>query len=202
MIGEVVLVAAAYLMGSLPTALLVVRVISGKDVRRLGSGNVGATNATRAAGLQVGIVVTLVDAGKGAVSVWLMNVFDPASGWLAAAMLAAVVGHCFPVWLRFRGGKGVATLFGALLVLMPSSTLVAAALWLVVLALWRYVSLASLLATAVVPVLVAFIDRPPGVLQGAIIVAAVLVILRHRDNLRNLATGVEPRIGGGQGGDE
>jgi acyl phosphate:glycerol-3-phosphate acyltransferase len=200
--GEVVLVAAAYLMGSLPTALLVVWVIAGKDVRRLGSGNIGATNATRAAGLQVGIVVTLVDAGKGALSVWLMTIFDPTSGWIAAAMLAAVLGHCFPVWLRFRGGKGVATLFGALLVLMPSSTLVAAGVWLVVLVLWRYVSLASLLATAVVPVLVAFIDRPPGVLQGAVVAAAVLVILRHRDNLRKLTEGVEPKIGRRQGGDE
>jgi glycerol-3-phosphate acyltransferase PlsY len=199
---ELLLVAGSYLAGSLPTALLVVWGIAGRDVRRTGSGNIGATNATRAAGLQVGIVVTVVDAAKGALPVWMMTIFNPASGWLAATMLAAVVGHCFPVWLRFRGGKGVATLFGALLVLMPRSTLAAAAVWLLVLVLWRWVSLASLAATAVLPVLTAFIDRPQPVLQVAVVLAAVLVIVRHRSNLRKLAAGVEPRIGDSPGEDE
>ena len=98
------LVAFAYLMGSLPTAYLLVRLMTGDDVRRTGSGNVGGTNALRIAGWKVGVAVTLIDVVKGALPVWLMMRFNPESGWFAAAMLTAVLGQCYPVWLKFRGG--------------------------------------------------------------------------------------------------
>ena len=122
---ELVLVAIAYLLGSLPTALVVVRLMTGKDVRRMGSGNIGGTNALRAAGWKAGVAVTVIDVAKGALAVWLMRMYNPESGWVAAAMLAVVVGHCYPVWLRFRGGKGVAAGFGAFLVIAPLSALAA-----------------------------------------------------------------------------
>lgn len=193
---ELVLVTAAYLIGSFPSALLVVWMFSGKDVRREGSGNVGAANATRVAGYGAGAVVTVLDVAKGAVPVWLMWVLNPASGWLAATLLAAVVGHCYPVWLRFRGGKGVATAFGAFLVLSPVPALIALGVWAVVLAVGRRVSLASLVATAVFPVLLALLDPPGPVMLAAVSAVAVLIILRHRSNIRQLIDGSEPRIGG------
>jgi glycerol-3-phosphate acyltransferase PlsY len=195
LIWELLLVVAAYVVGSLPTALLVVRRSTGEDIRTTGSGNIGATNATRAAGFRVGAIVTVVDVAKGALPVWAMSVFNPASVWLAAAMLAAVIGHCFPVWLRFRGGKGVATGFGAFLVLSPQTALAALLLWVVVLALSRLVSVASMVASAAFPVLLAFIDSPNPVILGAVSAAAVLIILRHTSNIRNLVAGEEPKIG-------
>jgi len=195
-IWELLLVLTAYLLGSLPTALLLVRLTTGADVRETGSGNIGATNATRAGGLKVGAIVTVVDVAKGALPVWAMSVYNPTSPWLAATMLAAVVGHCFPVWLRFRGGKGVATGFGAFLVLSPQTALAALALWVVVVVISRRVSVASMVASAAFPVLLVFIDRPNPVILGAVSAAAILIILRHRSNIRNLVTGDEPMIGG------
>ena len=140
MIGEILIVVLAYLAGSFPTALLLVRLVTGMDVRKTGSGNVGGTNAARTAGLRVGAAVTLVDMLKGALPVLLMHWYNPASLWMAMTMLAAVVGHIYPVWLRFRGGKGVATGFGAFLVLAPVSALAAFGVWLVVVAISRYVA--------------------------------------------------------------
>jgi glycerol-3-phosphate acyltransferase PlsY len=195
-IWELVLVASAYLLGSIPSALFVVWVISGKDVRREGSGNVGAANATRVAGYGAGAVVTVLDVAKGAVPVWLMSVLNPESLWIAATMLAAVLGHCYPVWLRFRGGKGVATAFGAFLVLSPVPALISLAVWLVVLAVSRLVSLASLVATAVFPVLLGLLDHPGRVMLAAVSAVAVIIIVRHHSNIRQLIDGSEPRIGG------
>ena len=197
MIWELALVIAAYLAGSIPSALLVVWMLSGKDVRREGSGNVGAANATRVAGWGAGAVVTVMDVAKGAVPVWLMSILNPESWWLAATMLAAVLGHCYPLWLRFRGGKGVATAFGAFLVISPVPALVSLGVWIVVLAVSRLVSLASLVATAVFPVLIALLDPPGWVMLAAVSAVAVLIIIRHHSNIRQLIDGTEPRVGGG-----
>jgi len=196
MTWELALVAAAYLLGGFPSALLLVWMATGKDVRREGSGNVGATNATRIGGLWVGALVTAMDVAKSALPVWAMTVLNPASVWLAATMLAAVVGHCFPIWLRFRGGKGVAAAFGAFLVLSPWPTLAALGVWIVVLLAWRWVSLASMVATASFPLLAVLIDRPNPVILGALSVVAILIIARHGSNIRNLVNGTEPKIGG------
>lgn len=193
---ELALVTAAYLLGSIPSALLVVWLMTGKDVRREGSGNVGATNAVRIGGIAAGILVTAMDVAKGALPVWAMSVLNPASVWLAAAMMAAVVGHCYPVWLRFAGGKGVATAFGAFVVLAPVPALAALGVWLVVLAVGRWVSLASLVGAAVFPLLASILEPPGSVLLIGVSLAAVLIIVRHHGNIRQLIAGSEPRIGG------
>jgi len=146
-------------------------------------------------------VVTVMDVAKGAVPVWAMTILNPSSAWLASTMLAAVVGHCFPIWLRFRGGKGVATGFGAFMVLSPLTTLAAAAVWLTVLAASRRVSPASLAAAAAIPVLLVVIDQPSPLILTAVSVAAMLIIVRHHSNIRNLVSGDEPKVGGSSGGD-
>jgi glycerol-3-phosphate acyltransferase PlsY len=188
---EIALVACAYVLGSLPTAYLLVRLMTGKDVRATGSGNVGATNALRTAGWKVGVAVTAIDVMKGALPVWLMTRFNPESGWVAAAMFAAVLGHCYPVWLKFKGGKGVATCFGAFLVIAPLSALAALVLWVVVLVVSRWVALASMVASASFPLILKLIDRPDMVTLVSVSAAAVIIILRHSSNIRGILTGSE-----------
>jgi glycerol-3-phosphate acyltransferase PlsY len=202
LIWELTLVVATYLLAGTPSALLVVWMVAGKDVRKEGSGNIGATNAARVGGPVAGIVVTILDVAKGALPVWLMTVLNPSDVWLSATLLAAVVGHCFPVWLLFRGGKGVATGLGAFLVLSLKTAGAAILVWLVVLAIWRRVSLASLLASATFPVLLVLIDRPTPIILAAVSAAAVLIILRHHSNIRQMVSGDEPKVGGPDGGDE
>ena len=197
MMIELVLVAFAYLVGSIPFAYIFVRYVTGRDVRREGSGNVGATNALRTAGWKVGVTVTVLDTAKGSLAVWAMMVFNPESAWLAASMLAVVAGHCFPPWLLFRGGKGVATGFGAFLVIAPLSALAALGVWIVMLAAFRWVSLASMTATASFPVLLSLIDSPDWITLVSVAAAAILIILRHHSNIRNLVTGKEQRLGPG-----
>lgn len=197
MVTELVVVAFAYLVGSIPFAYIFVRYVTGRDVRDEGSGNVGATNALRSAGWKVGVSVTVLDIAKGSLAVWAMMVFNPESAWLAASMLAVVVGHCFPVWLKFSGGKGVATGFGAFLVIAPLSALTALGVWVVMLAAFRWVSLASMTATASFPVLIRLVDRPDWITLVSVAAAAILIILRHHSNIRHLLAGTEPRLGPG-----
>jgi len=194
---ELALVAFAYLVGSIPFAYIFVRYVTGRDVRREGSGNVGATNALRSAGWRVGVAVTVLDIAKGSLAVWAMMVFNPESSWLAAAMLAVVMGHCFPPWLLFRGGKGVATGFGAFLVIAPLSAVAALGVWIVMLGLFRWVSLASMTATASFPVLLSLIDSPDWITLVSVATVAILIILRHHSNIRNLVSGKELRLGPG-----
>ena len=195
MTGEHLLVLVAYLLGSLPTALLLVRLMTGEDVREKGSGNVGGTNALRAAGWKAGVAVTLIDIGKGALSVILMQRYNPESAWVAAAMLAAVIGHCYPVWLKFRGGKGVAAGFGAFVVIAPLSALAALVVWFVVLVISRWVALASMVASAVFPLALKLIDTPDMVTLISVSAAAVLIIFRHSSNIRKMLTGEEVKVG-------
>ena len=192
---EIAVVVVGYLLGSFPSALLLVRAVAGRDVRRAGSGNIGATNALRTAGWKVGVAVTVIDVAKGAVPMVAMVLLNPESLWLGATLLAAVLGHCFPVWLRFRGGKGVATGLGAFLVLSPSTSLAAIGVWFLVLLLGRWVSLASLIATVSFPLLLVVIDPPSPLLLAAVSIAAVVIIARHVRNIRRLIAGREPRIG-------
>ena len=193
--GELILVLAAYLLGSLPTALLLVRLMTGEDIRTKGSGNIGGTNALRAAGWKAGVAVTLIDIGKGALAVFLMQRFNPESGWVAAAMLAVVIGHCYPVWLKFRGGKGVAAGFGAFVVLAPLSALAALVVWFLVLMISRWVALASMVASAVFPLALKLIDKPDMVTLISVSAAAVLIIFRHSSNIRNMLSGEEVKVG-------
>jgi glycerol-3-phosphate acyltransferase PlsY len=145
----------AYLLGSIPFGLLIVKLSGGGDVRESGSGNIGAANVTRVAGPISGILTLLLDAGKGYLAVWLARRISGGNvRWITAAAVAVVLGHMFSVWLRFRGGKGVATGLGAYIPISGAAVAAAAVLWIVVAVFWRYVSLASIAAAAALPLLV------------------------------------------------
>ncbi len=191
------LVAVGYLLGSIPFAFLAVRLTGGGDIRRIGSGNVGATNTMRARGWKVALAVAVLDVGKGVGAVLLMRQATADPVWLTAAGLAAVVGHCFPVWLKFSGGKGVATGAGVFAVLAPAATVVVAVVWVCALALGRVVSLASVLAAASFPVALFFLVHPVPQVTVLAVLAALVIIWRHRSNLGRLVRGEEPRIGKG-----
>lgn len=179
-----------YAVGSLPVGYAVVRLARGIDLRRVGSGNVGATNVYRTAGIALALVVMTVDVAKGAVSVWLM----PGGGAAAAAGVAVIVGHIYPVWLGFRGGKGVATGLGVFAVLAPGATLVAAAVFVMVVAGTRLVSLGSMAAAAVLPL--AEWWRPGSdAIAIAATVAAALILFRHKGNAQRLWRGSERALG-------
>jgi glycerol-3-phosphate acyltransferase PlsY len=185
----------AYFLGSIPFAFLIVKAAGRGDVRRVGSGNVGATNALRAAGWRVALPIALLDIGKGVAAVLLMRGATANPSWVALAGLAAVVGHCFPVWLKFIGGKGLATGAGVFFTLAWLPTLAVAGVWVVMLALFRIVSLASVTAAAAFPVALFLIAHPPAPVVGCAVGAAFVIIWRHRANLQRLARGDEPRLG-------
>lgn len=183
-----------YLLGSIPFALLLSRRWSAVDLRAVGSGNVGAANAMRASGVAAGVLVALLDAAKGAAGVALAARLsgDPAAP--AAAGVAAILGHVYPIWLRFRGGKGVATACGVFSVLTPAAVPPALAIFVGVVWLTKYVSLGSLLATlALPPMAYALGGSAPAVV--AAFGAAAIIVFRHRSNLGRLRTGTERRIG-------
>lgn len=190
-----VLVAAAYLLGSVPFAFLLARSASGVDLRTTGSGNVGATNVLRTSGIITAVVAAALDAAKGAAAVWLASLTGGDPGARAACGVMAVVGHVYPVWLRFRGGKGVATACGAFAVLAPAATLVAGVAWIAVCLLTRYSSLASIVAAVTLAVVESWMG-PSAAVRGAALGTAALVVFRHRDNLSRLVAGTERRLGG------
>ncbi|MBF0283063.1 MAG: glycerol-3-phosphate 1-O-acyltransferase PlsY [Magnetococcales bacterium] len=200
---------AAYLLGAVPFGLLVGRVFGVADVRQQGSGNIGATNVLRAAGKKAGAVTLLLDIGKGAAAVALASrLTDNNLLAVAGTALAAFLGHLYPVYLKFRGGKGVAVALGVLLAWIPWAGAAAAATWLITAKLFRISSLAALLAFALAPLYVYlfYIPTPRNVrclyphwdLWCAVAVAALISLLifwRHRQNIRRLLNGSEPRIG-------
>jgi len=192
---EVLAIVAAYLLGSLPFSFLVARAFGVADVRRVGSGNVGATNVLRSAGKAAGALALLLDAAKGAAASGLALWLAPEPATVPAlAAIAAVLGHMYPVWLRFQGGKGVATGLGAFAPLAPQAALGATALFLVTLVGTRYVSLSSIVAAVSLAVL-AWVFGAPIPVAGLATLTAALVVLRHRSNLRRLWAGSERRAG-------
>ena len=184
----------AYLIGAIPVGLLVARGFGGLDIRRAGSGNIGATNVLRTLGKLPATLTLLGDIAKGYLAVSAARVVVPAPWGAAAGAVLAVVGNCWPVFLRFRGGKGVATGFGAFLALAPWATGPAALVWLAVTATFRYVSLASVMACLCLPLGVTLLGYPRAAV-GAAVAAAAIIIVRHRANLQRLANGREPRLG-------
>ncbi|MCB0882135.1 MAG: glycerol-3-phosphate 1-O-acyltransferase PlsY [Thermoleophilia bacterium] len=189
--NEAIAVAAAYLLGSIPFAYLAGR-MKGVDIRTVGSKNVGATNVFRTLGRGIGITVMALDIAKGLAAVLLAKgITDP--HWDLAAAAAAILGHVFPVWLRFRGGKGVATAGGTILALTPLPALIVLVIWFVVIAATRYVSLGSILAAiAFPPLLIAFREPWAVLLFGT--VAAAVVVWKHRANIQRLRAGNELRL--------
>ena len=190
------LVAGAYLLGSVSWSVVIVKLIQGLDVRTVGSGNAGATNALRAAGKKAGVAVLVLDVAKGITAVAVPKALDASPAVVSGAAVAVVLGHVFPVFFGFRGGKGVATALGALGTLAPSAMALGVVVFLAVVAWKRYVSLGSIVTAVIFPLLVWITGGGPWLLlaSGAI---AILIVTKHSRNLQRLKRGTEPRLGGG-----
>jgi glycerol-3-phosphate acyltransferase PlsY len=195
--------AGGYLLGSIPFGVIATRMGGAGDVRSIGSGNIGATNVLRTGRKDLALITLLGDGGKGAVAVllaWLVTRDGTAEQQAVLTSLAAgaaFLGHLFPVWLGFKGGKGVATFFGTMLAAAWPVGLAAAATWLIVAFLFRISSLAALVAVALAPVVALLLGRPTAIALLALFMA-LLVLVRHSENVRRLLKGQEPRIGGGK----
>ncbi len=191
---------AAYLLGSIPFGYLIVKMGRGSDVRASGSGNTGATNVTRIAGKPAGFLTLLLDTGKGYFAVWFASRWSHGNiRWVMAAGVAVVLGHTFSCWLRFRGGKGVATGLGVFLAVAWQAVLATLVVWIVVVAFWRYVSLGSVVAAAALPILVYLFyapgHAPPLAVSFGAVAVAIIVIFKHRENIARLIIGTENRLG-------
>ncbi len=191
------LVATSYLVGSIPFGLLLGRFFAGVDVRAAGSGNIGATNVARTAGRRLGVLTLVLDAAKGAVAVgltgWVLGVPND-SGWPAAAGLFAFLGHVFPVWLRFRGGKGVATALGAFLALTPWLTQFAALVFGVTFAATKVVSASSLTSAAALAAGAALVHGKDAPVTKVALVVLLVIVVRHQSNIRRMLRGEESRL--------
>ncbi len=189
----VLLVVLSYLIGAVPTGLVLVRLLRGEDIRRHGSGNIGTVNVLRVAGPATAVTVLIVDILKGLIPVLLAVRFLAAPWAVVACALAAIAGHNWSVFLGFTGGKGIATSFGVLLGLSWPAAVVAGAVWVVVVAITRYASLGSLVAVASVPFTLWRLQQPAEYVAFGVI-AAVFAIYRHRGNIQRLVAGTELRI--------
>jgi glycerol-3-phosphate acyltransferase PlsY len=201
---KIIFVVIAYLLGSIPFGYLFVKYVftSGEDVRQIGSGGIGATNVTRRAGVKGGLLTYFFDVAKGVAAVMLMRlVANDDYFWIGAAAIFAIVGHIFPVFLGFRGGKGVATGVGVYLALAPYSVLTTLFLWVAIVYFSRYVSLGSIIATAAVPIwtLLFYGLLQPSPHLGALVIVAIagcaLIVATHHENISRLMNGTENKIG-------
>ncbi|HEX8089950.1 MAG TPA: glycerol-3-phosphate 1-O-acyltransferase PlsY [Blastocatellia bacterium] len=204
MLPKILFVVIAYLLGSIPFGYLLVKYLftSGEDVRQVGSGGIGATNVARRAGIKAGLLTYVFDVAKGLAAVTLMRaVAHDDYTWIGAAAVAAIVGHIFPIFLKFRGGKGVATGVGVYLALAPVSVLTTLLLWAVIVYLTRYVSLGSIIGTAAVPLwtwLYYGLLWPNEHLTAMIVVAiagCALIVAKHHENISRLMNGTENKLG-------
>ena len=183
-----------YLLGSIPFGFLIARLGGKGDIREIGSGNIGATNVLRTGSKGLAVATLLLDVAKGAAAVVLAQLLWPDAVSFAAA--GAMIGHLYPVWLRFKGGKGVATFLGVLVPLLPVAALVYAIVWIGLLVLLRLSSVAGMAAAASAPVTAAVVNQQA--LFPMLLGFALLVIWKHRENIRRLARGEEPRLGAGK----
>lgn len=212
----IVAIVLSYLVGSIPFGYLIVRIFKGIDIRKSGSGNIGATNVARVAGWAYGIVVFILDILKGVSGVYIggfinwvgkIKVIPPMPSpsdygikvdvpLAIICGLTAIIGHLFPVWLRFKGGKGVATGLGVFLVLIPIPTIIAFGSWLVIVILLRYISVASMLAAISLPIAYLLMDKPDykSILFIISCLVPILVIIKHIPNIKRLIKGTEPKV--------
>jgi len=186
----------AYLLGSIPFGYLIVRWQKGIDVRTTGSGSIGATNVMRNLGI-IGFIATFIlDVGKGVVAVLLTSKMTSGEPrWIAVSAVAAILGHCFPVWLKFRGGKGVATGVGVFIALAPLPVALVLVIFAIVVAIWRYISLGSITATAAFPLLLHFLKHAPASIVLGAAGGALIIIAQHHANIRRLLRGTERKVG-------
>src|ERR1700743_551095 len=201
-----IVAAVSYLLGSIPFGYLLVRIFKGEDIRQTGSGNIGATNVARSGAKGLGIATLILDAVKGALAVGIAWYVADHMGsnasplienqLMAAAALCAVLGHVFPVWLKFKGGKGVATALGVFCVLFPKAILIALAIFIIVVVLTRYVSLGSILGAVAFPVAAYFMQHPDWISLALASMVSLIVVLKHHQNIGRLLSGTENRFGG------
>jgi acyl phosphate:glycerol-3-phosphate acyltransferase len=190
---------AAYVVGSIPFGYLILRQAGQGDIRAVGSGNVGATNVARTAGIGAGALTFLLDAAKGAVAVWgAARITGDSVTWMVAAALGAMLGHMYPVWLSGRGGRGVSTGVGAFLLICWPAVTAAIVIWLMVMVVSRYVSLASIMAAASLPSLMYLLYAPGHsrsyIVTGGTTLGSLMIILKHRQNIARLMNGTESRF--------
>lgn len=204
MVSRIIFVAIAYLLGSIPFGYLLIKYAftSGEDVREIGSGGIGATNVTRRAGMAAGLLTYFCDVAKGVAAVMLMRlVANDDYVWIGAAAVAAIAGHVFPLFLGFRGGKGVATGVGVYLAIAPYSVLATLVLWALIVKFSRYVSLGSIIATAAVPfwtLLFYGLLQPSPHLKALVVIGVLgcaLIVAKHHENINRLLHGTENKIG-------
>jgi len=185
-------VVVAYLAGGIPFGYLLVRMKTGRDVRTMGSGNIGATNVLRTTGRSIAVITLILDIGKGLFSVWLAAKLTAESPlWMSAAALAVMAGHAYPVFLKFKGGRAVASFVGAFLYLTPVPLLASILLFVIVVAATRYISLGSIIAAGSLPLGVWMIEHPPAPVVIAALVAGAFIIYRHKDNIARIRAGNE-----------
>lgn len=187
-----VVLVVAYLAGGIPFGYLLVRMKTGRDVRTMGSGNIGATNVLRTTGRFVAIVTLILDIGKGFFAVWLAHKFTADSPlWMSAAALAVMAGHAYPVFLKFQGGRAVASFVGAFLYLTPVPLLASILLFVIVVAATKYISMGSIIAAGSLPLAVWLIEHPPWPVLTAALAAGVFIIYRHSANIARIRAGNE-----------
>ncbi len=193
---QAAVVVASYLLGAIPVGILAARMLAGVDPRKAGSGNIGFTNVLRVGGKLAGLVTLLGDLGKGALAVLgARAILGPSAGdWALAAGAAVVVGHIFPVFLKFKGGKGVATAVGVFLAIDPAIGAGLVLIWVVSLAVWRISSLAALITFVALPVIV-WVTHPRVAMMALALVVSGLIAYRHLGNIRRLLAGNEPKFG-------
>lgn len=192
MILPLLAVVLAYLIGGIPFGYLFVRLRTGRDVRGLGSGNTGATNVLRTSGRGLAVGVLLLDIAKGYFAVWLAGRLTGGSiFWISFAAAAVMLGHCYPVFLKFKGGKAVASFIGAFLYVAPIPLMAVLLLFVIVVAETKYISLGSIVAAALLPLAVWMIQHPPSPILLVSIFAAFLIVYRHKSNLQRIRAGNE-----------
>lgn len=193
MFAATILIACAYLLGSVPSGYLLGK-LAGTDVRSVGSGNIGATNVARALGMLPGMLTLVADAAKGYLPAYLALYFGFSQAVVASTAIAAFLGHLYPLFLKFQGGKGVATTLGALLAVAPTAALVLVLVFAGVVFVCRIVSLGAIAAAVAAPLILWLFYQPPVIVTMGFFLGA-MVILRHHGNIRRLLAGTEPRFG-------
>ncbi|HJX30888.1 MAG TPA: glycerol-3-phosphate 1-O-acyltransferase PlsY [Thermodesulfobacteriota bacterium] len=200
MVLNIGLVLVSYLIGSIPTGLLLGRAFAKVDIREYGSHNIGATNVYRSAGKTLGVLTLLGDTLKGFLPVYLVCTITGSETWASFSALATFLGHLYPVYLKFSGGKGVATGLGVFLFLAPQMLVFCLGIFCIVLALCRYVSLSSMLAALALPLLMLFSPHPyPRLYSATAALVAIMIIFRHKENITRIIKGKEHKIGGKKG---